>query len=78
MNTFCIGRLYVAVCGQPAGAPLVDRGFTSEKGEHGRRGRCFVIRAIFAKNRTSRAIAIGWWCKKSSSAELNLPHHASN
>lgn len=62
MNTICIGRLYFAKCGQAAGAPLVDRGFTNEKGT-GRRGRCFVIRPPFARNRPCNAIAIGWWGK---------------
>lgn len=64
MNTFCIGRLYIAKCGQAAGAPLIDRGFTSERGDlGGRRGRCFVIRPPFAHHRPCRAIAIGWWGK---------------
>jgi len=63
MNTICIGRLYFAKCGQATGAPLVDRGFTNEKGALGRRGRCFVIRPPFARNRPCNAIAIGWWGK---------------
>lgn len=63
MNTFCVGRLYIAKCGQASGAPLVDRGFTNEKGGAGRRGRCLVIRPPFAGNRPCRAIAVGWWGK---------------
>ncbi len=62
MNTYCLGRLYIAKCGQAAGAPLVDRGFTKETGTD-RRGRCLVIRPPFAGNRVCRAIAIGWWSK---------------
>ena len=64
MNTLSIGRLYIAKCGQAAGAPLIDRGVTNERGDlGGRRGRCFVIRPPFAHHRPCRAIAIGWWGK---------------
>lgn len=61
MNTFCLGRLFIAKCGQAAGAPLVDRGWTNEHGEGGRTGRCFVIRPPFSRNKPCNAIAIGWW-----------------
>lgn len=59
MNTFCIGRLFIARCRQPAGAPFVDRGVTNERGDlGGRRGDSLVIRLPFAKG---KAVAIGWW-----------------
>lgn len=64
MNTICIGRLFVAQCRQPAGAPLVDRGFTNERGDlGGRRGDSLVFRSLFGKGRTCKALAIGLWRK---------------
>lgn len=66
MNTFCIGRLYFAKCGQAAGAPLIDLGFTNETRGLGRRGRCLVIRPPFSRNRPCNAVAIGWWGKSAA------------
>ena len=64
MNTICIGRLFIAQCRQPAGAPLVDRGVTNERSDlGGRRGNSVVIRSLFGKGRACKAIAIGWWEK---------------
>lgn len=61
MNTICFGRLFIAKCGQAAGAPLVDRGWTRENDGSGRTGRCFVIRPPFSRAKPCTAIAIGWW-----------------
>lgn len=61
MNTFCIGRLFIAKCGQAAGSPLIDRGVTTEVHSPWRRAACLVIRAPFRKHRPCNAIAIGWW-----------------
>ncbi|WP_442108204.1 hypothetical protein [Pseudomonas sp. NUPR-001] len=64
MNTICLGRLFIAKCGQAAGAPLVERGITNERGDlGGRRGACLVFRSLFGKRRPCNAIAIGWWRK---------------
>ena len=62
MNTFTLGRFFIAKCHQPAGAPLVDRGFTNERSDlGGRRGDSLVFRSLFGKGRACKAIALGMW-----------------
>ncbi|MDP9518806.1 hypothetical protein [Pseudomonas protegens] len=64
MNTISVGRFFIAQCQQPAGAPLVDRGFTNERGDlGGRRGDSLVFRSLFGKGRACKALAIGLWRK---------------
>ncbi|WP_447722249.1 hypothetical protein [Aquipseudomonas campi] len=64
MNTLCIGRFFIAKCCQPAGAPVVDRGWTNERSDlGGRKGDSLVFRSLFGKGRACKAIALGMWRK---------------
>lgn len=62
-DTKSLWRVYVTTVLQAAGAPLIDKGVTTEPEGLKREGDAYVIRPPFTKHRPVRALVIGIWRK---------------